>query len=368
MAEYKSNSLLTVFPDYSVEEPGFTVELLEEQRKFRLPDVELLSLLDAAADWTERDELVSYAEDRLGLPTDDADDLVDQFVEFEFLVPKADDTVDLEERAERWRDAGWREALNYHLYIRNLTFLPEMIGETDVRSILEADNEVMHEYAADEDVPPNYREYPDAESIPLPEVDRDRDVHPFEDAIGRAADAPAPDVDLDRETLSELLFYPFGETGTSNFGAPQGTKVLKTVPSGGARHPVEAYLAVLDVDGVPDGLYHYSVKEHALERLESGDAAQAAADTVYDLDDLEFTPSIVVFYSAVLLRSMWRYREPRTYRVIFHDVGHVVETLDLLATAYDRPTQFGIDFDETASTLFGLDRYDEPLLGYSAVA
>lgn len=368
MAEYKSNSLLTVFPDYDVEEPGFTVELLEEQRKFRLPDVELLSLLEAASDWTEREALVAHAEDRLGLAGDEADELVDQFVEYQFLVSRDDDTVDLEHRADRWRDSGWREALNYHLYIRNLTFLPEMVGVTDVRSILEADNEVMQRYAASEEVPPNYKTYDDAESIPLPEVDRDRDVHPFEDAIGAAAGSAEPTADLDHETLSELLFYPFGETGTSDFGEPQGTKVLKTVPSGGARHPIEAYPVVRDVDGVPDGLYHYSVRDHALERIEAGDAVAATLDTVYDLDDLGFTPSVVVFYSAVLLRSMWRYREPRTYRVIFHDVGHVAETLDLLATAHRRPTRFGIDFEETASTLLGLDRYAEPLLGYSAVA
>lgn len=366
MPEYRTNSLLTVFPDYDVDEPGFTVELLDEQRKFRLPDVELLSLLSVADDWTDRERLVAHAEDRLGLPADEAESLVDQFVEFEFLLPRNSDGADLEARAEPWRAADWHEALHFHLYIRDLEFLPEMIGETDTRSVLQADNEVMAEYAESDPVPPNYKEYDDAATVPLPAVDTDRDVADFADAIGTPTGSSRPDADLDREALSELLFYPFGETGTSDFGDPQGTKLLKTVPSGGARHPVEAYLAVLDVDDVPDGLYHYSVKEHALDAVERGrDAAEAVADAVHD--DPEFAPSLVVFYGAVLARSMWRYREPRTYRVIFHDVGHVVETLDLLAVAHDRPTRFGIDFDERASTLLGLDRYDEPLLGYSAV-
>src|SRR5688572_2921518 len=42
---------------------------------------------------------------------------------------------------------------------------------------------------------------------------------------------------------------------------------LKTSPSGGARHPVEAYVVVRRVRGLRAGVYHYEAGQHVLERL-----------------------------------------------------------------------------------------------------
>jgi hypothetical protein len=54
--------------------------------------------------------------------------------------------------------------------------------------------------------------------------------------------------------------------------------VLKTSPSGGARHPIEAYVLVRRVTGIRPGVYHYSVKRHALSA-----AACSAPDRVVSL-------------------------------------------------------------------------------------
>lgn len=364
MAVYKKNSLLSLFPDYDVEEPAFTLEHPVESRKFSVSDVELLTLLTYADDWTERGDLVDFAVEQFDVIADEARELVDQFIEYEFLIPKDSEVADVERRADSWRGAGWDEALDYYLYVRDLAFVPDVEDVEDVETWLTYDQQKMEEYAISDDIPPVYEEYEDAETIPLPEVDEERAVHAFDETVVTPSGSDVPDVRPDREELSEILYYPFGQTGMADFGHPQGEKLLKTVPSGGARHPTEAYLAVLDVEAVPEGLYHYSVKEHGLDVIDRGESARAAVDTVYDL---EFSPSFVVFYSSVVGRSMWRYREPRTYRVLFHDVGHAVETLDMLATSHGRPAQFGFNFDEQASTLLGLDQYEEPLLGYSAV-
>src|SRR6056297_4358774 len=42
---------------------------------------------------------------------------------------------------------------------------------------------------------------------------------------------------------------------------------LRTVPSGGARHPLETYIFVQRVDGLKPGLYHYLPLDHSLELL-----------------------------------------------------------------------------------------------------
>ena len=53
---------------------------------------------------------------------------------------------------------------------------------------------------------------------------------------------------------------------------------LRTVPSGGARHPFETYLLVRDVEGLKSGLYHYLPLEHSLEYLQAVDDIKEAID------------------------------------------------------------------------------------------
>jgi SagB-type dehydrogenase family enzyme len=367
MAAYKSNPHVKAYPEYGETDPAFTLEHLPEKRTFRLENAELLGLLDYTTDWTDRADIEAYLVDELGYTSGDAADLVEQFAEFGLLCSRDAETQFDSPEVHAWSDAGWQEALDFYLYIRNISFISDELDEATMSAQLQFDHEKMVEYAAEEALPPNYRDYEDAPVVDLPDVEGDGELGSFADAVGVPHDLADPDDPLTKPTLSRLLFYACGKTGTIDFGQPQGEKLLKAVPSGGARHPVEAYLAVFDVEGVESGLYHYSVRDHALERLDDADTAREVAAGVYDFDRAGFEPSVAVFYSAVVLRSMWRYREPRTYRVINHDVGHVFETMDLVAAAETRPSLFGVDYDTSIPELFGLDEFEEPLFGYSLV-
>lgn len=58
------------------------------------------------------------------------------------------------------------------------------------------------------------------------------------------------------EDFSTLLLWTWGKTRLIT--DPEiGQHVLKTSPSGGARHPTEVYPVVLRVEGVEPGIYHY---------------------------------------------------------------------------------------------------------------
>jgi hypothetical protein len=46
---------------------------------------------------------------------------------------------------------------------------------------------------------------------------------------------------------------------------------FRAAPSAGALYPIELYPIVHNVSDLPSGIYHYAVREHALERLERGD-------------------------------------------------------------------------------------------------
>src|SRR5262249_12062179 len=48
----------------------------------------------------------------------------------------------------------------------------------------------------------------------------------------------------------------------------EGLVPLKTSPSGGARHPIEVYVAARSVCGLSPGFYHYASERHELDRLD----------------------------------------------------------------------------------------------------
>ena len=131
------------------------------------------------------------------------------------------------------------------------------------------------------------------------------------------------------EELSTLLNLTSGiqawaETRT------EGRVVLKTSPSGGARHPIETYVAALNCGGVARGLYHYSAERHGLTRI--GDIDKPDIRRLLPQQPWYAESGAIVFFTAVVARTMWRYSHARAYRAVLIEVGHVCQTFCLTAT------------------------------------
>ena len=129
--------------------------------------------------------------------------------------------------------------------------------------------------------------------------------------------------------LSQLLSYTWGVQG--QFATPLGALFHKTSPSAGARHPVEAYVLSLRVDGLPQGLYHYNCVKHRLELLRRVSAAEKAVRYCAGQAFAGKAAALCVM-TAVFPRSMWKYRFSRAYRVVLLDAGHLCQTFCLTAT------------------------------------
>ena len=128
----------------------------------------------------------------------------------------------------------------------------------------------------------------------------------------------------------------------------------KNVPSGGGLHPMECYLVVQHVEGVPPGLYHYQAVEHALEPLPFDAAAFEGVDVgarpggatgvapatlrgfVMDMVAQQHwfaDAHVVVLLSPRFDRTFWKYRQhAKGYRVVALEAGHLSQTLYLSAT------------------------------------
>lgn len=125
------------------------------------------------------------------------------------------------------------------------------------------------------------------------------------------------DSSLDLKFISLLLKTVFGPFDTIKSYPVDSFR--RTSPSGGAKHPTEAVVFLnKDFNNIKKGAYIYDVKEHALikdDHLENS----IYRDSYHD--------SVSILIRSKVERSMWRYREIRSYRAILLDAGHIVETI-----------------------------------------
>jgi SagB-type dehydrogenase family enzyme len=112
---------------------------------------------------------------------------------------------------------------------------------------------------------------------------------------------------------------------------PYGRLALKTSPSGGARHSIEAYVCVRRVAGVAPGLYHYAADAHRLERIRRGDMTRRMSIWMPHSGYFVKAAFLIVL-TAVLDRQVWRYPYARAYRAALAEAGHVCQTFCLTAT------------------------------------
>ena len=193
-----------------------------------------------------------------------------------------------------------------------------------------------------------------AAGLALPRIPRD--------AFDTLLDARAtcrnydPQAGVPLDVFSRLMARVFGKRGSGQ-PAPGFEVIKRTSPSGGALHPVECFLIVQRVEGIPAGLYRYRIDTHALEPVipaiappQPGDAGTMplgdATPRAWTADELQAFARIAVagqdfFANAAVLcvlaprfhRNFWKYRNhAKAYRVCVLDVGHLSQTLQLCAT------------------------------------
>jgi len=142
---------------------------------------------------------------------------------------------------------------------------------------------------------------------------------------------------------------------------------LRTVPSAGARHPLETYLIVNRVGSLPEGLYRYSPVGHHLVaiRQESGIGGRTAAAC---LDQTMMALSAVNFvWTSVIDRARWKYQQ-RAYRYAYLDAGHVCQNLYLACEALGLACcAVGAFDDDAMNQLIGVDGREEFVLYAAAV-
>lgn len=135
-------------------------------------------------------------------------------------------------------------------------------------------------------------------------------------------------------TLSEmatLLNLTFGVERWLDVGEDRWV-ALKSSPSGGARHSIEAYLMAFAVDGLESGTYHYCPDSHALTLISAPTSRDLLASFVPTQPGFH-DPAALLVMTSVFARVQWKYQDPHAYRVILLDAGHLSQTFALVATS-----------------------------------
>jgi SagB-type dehydrogenase family enzyme len=146
-----------------------------------------------------------------------------------------------------------------------------------------------------------------------------------------------------------------------------GRAAIKTSPSGGGLHPIEAYVLAQRVKGLKKGIYHYSPGRHELEWLRKGIPRQTL-ERALGSQWWFARGAFLVFMTAVVGRTQWKYDFARSYRVVLAEAGHLCQTFCLAATWLGLAPFCTMAFTDTKlEEWLGIDGVNESVL-YAAGA
>ena len=187
---------------------------------------------------------------------------------------------------------------------------------------------------------------PEPQSVPLGHTDL-RNVIEQRRSVRRYDE----NVQLTLEELSYLLWMTQGIVHLSE----KTGRTLRTVPSAGARHPFETYLALRRVENLEPGIYHFIPQRHNLEIVIQGEPILSALGEAAGRQNHVFTCAATFIWVAIPYRTSYRYGT-RAYRYLFLDAGHICQNLHLAAEAIDYGVcAIGAFNDEQVNALLELD-------------
>lgn len=167
------------------------------------------------------------------------------------------------------------------------------------------------------------------------------------------------DAPLSLETLSYLLWATQGVTAVQRDDNGAIVQRFRAAPSGGARYPLETYLAIRSVTGLAPGLYRYRPDEHELLLLrEDADLSRTLMSACYGTASVGSAAAVFI-WAAVPARTEWKYTY-LAHRMIAMEAGHVCENLYLAAQSCGTGVCALLSYDQPRlDELLGVDGNEE---------
>lgn len=158
-----------------------------------------------------------------------------------------------------------------------------------------------------------------------------------------------------------LLQLSFLLWSTQGIRALRGKRyaTLRTVPSGGARHPFETYILLQRCEALTKGVYHYLPWTHELELIRELPDSEELISRSLCGQSWASKADAIFYWTCVPYRCEWRYGI-FAHRVALMDIGHVGENLYLACSALQLGTCGIAAFeDDVCNELLGVDGEEE---------
>ncbi len=199
--------------------------------------------------------------------------------------------------------------------------------------------------------PAAFKSYAGARVVELPEPGyRGLSV---EEALGKRHSVRSyNDEPISMAQLSQLLFSAQGITGSG------GGYARRASPSAGALYPFEVYVVATRVKTLPPGIYHYVVREHALELVKEGGFRKEIMEAGLSQSSLGDAAAVIVL-TAIFDRTRSKYGE-RGFRYVYMEAGHIAQNLCLEAVSLGLGSvTVGAFTDEEVNRVIGVDGVSE---------
>ncbi|MCR2053142.1 hypothetical protein NSA19_09880 [Actinomyces bowdenii] len=208
---------------------------------------------------------------------------------------------------EEWDGYGWREAYEYLKPTWDYPF------EDYSKNGQASDRNRMLEYEAVEPDTVRYLAPKGPIAFSLPTIDQALE---FFDS-GSHHSAPIDERILNTASIATLPleWVPSRTSGSRH--------MKRASPSGGARHPSEVYLLALHTSEIPPGVYQICIQTEAAHFINSLPTEADLRRSLPGAFRLPVRPAAIFVITSHFYRNMYRYREPRTFRTIYYDAGHL---------------------------------------------
>lgn len=201
-----------------------------------------------------------------------------------------------------------------------------------------------------------------AKSLLLPKPDVNRTDMPFTQVLARRRSGYG-DKPLTLQGLGTFLYWTCRATRSIKHG--NEVLIQKLYPSGGSLHPLRVYLCINACEGCARGLYRYMDREHSLALIRGADSTvdKLLTDAVNSTGGMSNNPPALLVISARFPRTAWKY-ESIAYRLILMEVGVLLQTMYLTATALDlRGCALGSGDSDRFARAAGTNYYKETSVG-----
>ena len=204
--------------------------------------------------------------------------------------------------------------------------------------------------------PKSFKTYPNAiKTVKLSSPDFDDQIKFWSVVLNRKSIRKFKHEPITQSEISQLLFGITGLTRVFQQFA------FRTVPSAGGLFPIEIYTIINNVEDLDKGIYHYNIKNHALEFLNKGDFRTEIAKGCLD-QQIAYNSAVNFVWTAIIERSKWKYLQ-RCYRYIYLDAGHIGQNFYLIAEALGLGAcTIGAIYDNEINELLEIDGINETVI------